>query len=425
MPHMSSELEKKFASNMNRLLSTGDLCDVKGKVFVSALSGGPDSTSLAILADQWIHANGGKLFTVTVDHALRQESAEEAKTVGSWMKERNIDHRIIKWDHGAIPCGRKQVYARQARYDLIFDFCSEVGADYLLVAHTLDDQLETHLIRQESHSGDYGLAGMSASIKLPAGDVVLARPLLNVYKKELIEYLIAEGQKWVEDPSNLDQRYKRVRVRTALARNADKAAIFRRILELGRARQELDRLVNNFIEGLVEVNRFGYAIFPADKFHELSHQMQRRTMKRLLWSLGGKQYPASDDRLISTIEQMQRLPAGKKINFSGCLLAKRKDCFHIMRELRGIDNAKTAQKAFWDRRFFVPSGNISGIMRAGLEKAAKLRDFYENDSMLVEGFGSIPVTKKDRRPLLLNAAESDMAVFRPLVNLTDEFVYLS
>ncbi|MDR1031856.1 MAG: tRNA lysidine(34) synthetase TilS [Holosporales bacterium] len=422
---MSSELEDKFASNMNRLLFTGDPHDIRGKVFVSALSGGADSMSLAVLADQWTRANGGELFTFTVDHDLRPESAEEAKTVGRWMKERAVNHRIMKWNHGAIPCGRKQVYARQARYDLLLDFCNEVGADYLLVAHTLDDQIETHLIRQESRSGDYGLAGMSASVKLPAGNVVLLRPLLNVYKNELIEYLTAKGQKWVEDPSNFDQKYKRVRVRTALAKNADKTEICGKILNLSKVRQELEHLASAFIKAQVEVNRFGYAIFSADKFHELPQYVRKHVMRRLLWSLGGKQYPASDDQLVLAVEQMQRLPAGKKINVSGCLLAKRRDCFHVMRELRGIDNAKAGQKAFWDRRFFVPSGNISGIMCAGPEKAAELRDFYGQSSMFVEGFGSIPVAKKDACPLLLSATESDIAIFRPLVNLTDEFVYLS
>ncbi|MDR1475122.1 MAG: tRNA lysidine(34) synthetase TilS [Holosporales bacterium] len=408
---------------MQKLLSGDNTVKSGEKVFVSALSGGADSMSLTLLINEWMHTNSGKLFTVTVDHSLRPESAEEAKTVGKWMKDYGISHHILKWDHGSILCGHKQVRARQARYDLLFDFCNKVEADYLLVAHTLDDQIETFFIRQEFHSGDYGLAGINAVVKPPQTRTVMIRPLLNVYKNELKSYLTSIRQKWIEDPSNLDKKCKRVRIRMEVAAKADKKLIWRRILALNESRQNLELAAENFISLHTSVKKFGYAVLPSNEFCKLDPCVQKHVMRRLLWSLGGKQYPASLDQLASIVAQLKNLVSRKKVNVSGCLVAQRKDYVHIMRELRGISDMKVVGNKFWDRRFLISANSPLNVTHAGLEKASELREFFGGGSMFVEGFGSLPVIKQGSETRRFS--NPDTAIFRSMVNLTDEFVYLN
>ena len=101
--------------------------------------------------------------------------------------------------------------ARQARYELLTDWCRINSADALLVAHTLEDQAETFLMRLLRGSGVDGLAGMRAASMV--NGLPLLRPLLGVAKSDLKNELRNVDQDWIEDPSNQDERFTRVRVR--------------------------------------------------------------------------------------------------------------------------------------------------------------------------------------------------------------------
>jgi tRNA(Ile)-lysidine synthase len=83
-----------------------------------AVSGGPDSLALTILADRWAREHGGELIALTVDHRLRRESAEEAQTVGSWLVARGIAHHVLVWTDPKPVTGIQEA-ARAARYRLL------------------------------------------------------------------------------------------------------------------------------------------------------------------------------------------------------------------------------------------------------------------------------------------------------------------
>src|SRR5947208_13396457 len=126
-----------------------------------AVSGGPDSLALTILADRWVRERAGQLAALTVDHGLRPEGAEEAQTVGRWMATRGIKHHVLAWS-GPKPATGIQEAARAARYGLLAEWCRAEGCLHLLTAHHREDQAETYLIRRRAGSGIDGLAGMSA-----------------------------------------------------------------------------------------------------------------------------------------------------------------------------------------------------------------------------------------------------------------------
>ncbi len=207
-----------------------------------AVSGGADSLALALLAERWARARGGRIVALTVDHGLRRESAGEAAAVARWMKRRGIAHRILVW-RGAKPGAGIQAAARAARYRLLEDWCAARararGIVHLLLGHQREDQAETLLLRLERGSAAYGLAAMPAITERPG--VRLLRPLLAVPRAALADFLRREGQAWIDDPSNRDRRYRRVHMRAALGgdsalskRIADSAA------ELGRTRAALE-----------------------------------------------------------------------------------------------------------------------------------------------------------------------------------------
>src|SRR3954447_7076777 len=170
--------------------------------------------ALMLLADRWAQACGGRAWGLTVDHGLRPESADEARTVGSWLGARAIPHDILLWV-GPKPISGIQEAAREARYRLLTAWCRRRFCLHLLAAHHLEDQIETHLIRRGAGSGAEGLAGMSAVRELRGCRLV--RPLLAVPRERLAALLASEGHPFLRDPSNLDPVFERARLRLALS----------------------------------------------------------------------------------------------------------------------------------------------------------------------------------------------------------------
>src|SRR5271170_2967071 len=175
-----------------------------------AVSGGPDSLALILLAQHWARQRGGQAWALTVDHGLRPESAAETRTVAGWLAARAIPHEILAWA-GDKPATAIQEAARDARYRLLAQWCRGHGVLHLLTAHHREDQVETHLIRRRAGSGIDGLAGMSAVREL--AECRLVRPLLWVPRARLRALLAQEGQPFLCDPSNLNPRFERARLR--------------------------------------------------------------------------------------------------------------------------------------------------------------------------------------------------------------------
>jgi tRNA(Ile)-lysidine synthase len=187
---------------------------------ILAVSGGPDSTALLVLAARWAKRfkNGPKLVAVTIDHGLRPEAAREAAAVKRLARRLGIAHRTLRW-RGQKPKTGLQEAARAARYRLLAQAAASAGYAHILTAHTLDDQAETVLFRLARGSGLMGLAAMAQVSPLPVGADrmgFLLRPLLHVPKARLVATLQAARIGYNEDPSNLDPRFTRSRLRALM-----------------------------------------------------------------------------------------------------------------------------------------------------------------------------------------------------------------
>ncbi|MFK4003037.1 tRNA lysidine(34) synthetase TilS [Qipengyuania sp. NPDC077563] len=177
-----------------------------------ALSGGGDSLALLLLAKG---ALPGRVEAATVDHQLREGSAEEAELASRYCAQIDVPHRILKVK---VPGGNLQSQARAARYRVLAAWCEERGLSGLATAHQLDDQAETFFMRLNRGSGLGGLASIRALSNVPETSISLVRPLLAWKREELARIVKTSGWEAIQDPSNSNTDFDRVRMRENLAR---------------------------------------------------------------------------------------------------------------------------------------------------------------------------------------------------------------
>jgi tRNA(Ile)-lysidine synthase len=231
---------------------------VSAPAIVLAVSGGPDSTALLLLAARWRKARrrGPKLLAVTVDHGLRAGSAAEAKQVARLARSLGVPHRILRWT-GAKPTNGLQEKARMARYRLLSEAAAKIGASHILTAHTLDDQAETVLMRLLRGSGPTGLSGMARETRL--GELTLTRPVLEIPKARLVATLRTAKISFIDDPSNRDPRFTRVRMRGLMPTLVEEGLDARRLAVLARRLRRAEAALEATVEEAAKLARGNWA----------------------------------------------------------------------------------------------------------------------------------------------------------------------
>jgi len=216
-----------------------------------ACSGGPDSTALLDLLCRLAPEFMLRLSAASLNHGLRPEAHKEVDLVRRLAKDRGLPFVSGRAEAADYPRGRpSQAGARRVRLGFLEKVRQEVGADLIALGHTADDQAETILMNLIRGSGLTGLSGMS----LVRGRLI--RPLLAVARADVLAYLQARNLPFAQDPSNLDLKYLRVRVRHQLL--PDLARLNPRIVEalgrlaktLGGDQALLDRLTEDQLERL-------------------------------------------------------------------------------------------------------------------------------------------------------------------------------
>ena len=321
-----------------------------------AVSGGPDSMALALLAADWAAKREGRVVALIVDHRLRPESRREAKQVGSWLKARGIAHRALVWE-GPRPGSRIQASARIARYDLLTGHCRRHGLLHLLLGHHRDDQAETVLMRRASGSGSDGLAGMAALVE--RGGVRLLRPMLDVSRVRLVAFLERMGQRFVDDPSNRDRRYLRPRLRQDVAtEQRDKAVALARAQGIERRRNEA--AVARLLAGTVRLDPAGYAEIDRTPLAGAPDELVARALGAVIVTVGGSIYrpaPSALERLVGWLRA--GCPGGGR-TLGGCRLIPDRDRLYACREPSASERPLSlvpGQSVRWDGRFALQSAS--------------------------------------------------------------------
>ena len=177
------------------------------------VSGGPDSMALAYLLSKWIKKNKGKLYCIIFDHNIRSNSKHEAYQVKDMLKNLKIEASIIKPNKNKL-IKKNMENARLNRFTGLLNFCKKNNILHLFLGHHFDDNLETYLIRKLNGSNLEGLDSMNYISFL--NNIQILRPFLKIKKSSIIYYNKKNKIKFINDPSNLDMNYTRVKVRNFL-----------------------------------------------------------------------------------------------------------------------------------------------------------------------------------------------------------------
>ena len=284
---------------------------------VIAVSGGPDSTALLVLAARWRAAlkHGPQILAVTIDHGLRPESAREARAVKRLAGRLGVRHRALRWT-GRKPTTGLQEAAREMRYSLLAAAARSAGARHILTGHTLDDQAETVLIRMARGSGVTGLCAMARETKLDG--LTLVRPLLHLPKARLIATLDAIGLSFADDPSNQNPRFTRSRVRRLMPALAEEGLDAARLAQLARRLRRAEATIEFTVDAAAQAVgnpawTSGAPIeFDAEKFGGLPEETALRLLGRAI-AQTGDEGPVQLGKLEALFEALQMARTGARL----------------------------------------------------------------------------------------------------------------
>jgi tRNA(Ile)-lysidine synthase len=174
-----------------------------------ACSGGPDSQALLHALAALRPEHGCKLLAASVDHGLRPDAAEDVAVAGRLAAALEVPFVALRVEVASGPS--RQAHARVARYAALLACAHERGAQAVAVGHTLDDQAETVLARLLRGTGVEGLAAIDP--RRPDG---VLRPLIDAPRSLVRAYCAEHELAFASDPSNVDPRYLRTRIRERL-----------------------------------------------------------------------------------------------------------------------------------------------------------------------------------------------------------------
>ncbi len=313
-----------------------------------AVSGGGDSMALLHLAQQW---GGADLHVATVDHGLRPEAAAEAELVAQEAQRLGLRHVTLRWQ-GWDGRGNLQDQARQARRALLQDWAAGEGLGAVALGHTSDDQAETLLMRLARGSGVDGLAAMAA--RRETDGILWLRPLLGFGRAELRDALRRKSLPWVDDPSNDDPRFERVKIRQALATlDLDPARLSETAARMAEARAVLDqtaqaaaRAIGRSEAGDIVFDRSGFDALPADT--------RQRLLAEALRQIASSPYRPR-------LSALQAALAAPRATLHGCLITRSAKEMRITREAQAVRGVIAPLGTDWDRRWSLtpPQGQQS------------------------------------------------------------------
>ena len=359
----------------------------QGRIKVAvAVSGGGDSIALLHLMHRAAAQTGYQIYAVTVDHGLRAEAAAEAAGVAQFCANLGIPHATLHWrDHPTT--GNVMDHARHARTRLIGDWARLQGIAQIALGHTADDVAETFLMGLARAAGLDGLAGMRG--RWQTACLTWSRPLLRHSRASLRAYLSRHAIAWVDDPTNEDEDYTRVKARKVLAALAPLGITVDRltisIAHLAVAQTAVQHGVLAAVDayvttpaGVVQISRAGFNDLPPD--------LQRRLLVAAIAWLSGDAYPPRSAKQTTLLAAMR---AGRDTTLNGCRFRSKSDHIAVTREPRAVAAITCLTDHLWDNRWRVtgphaPDLTLRALGAEGLRLCKNWRDCgISRDALLV------------------------------------------
>ena len=305
------QIYKKFKNNL----------PIK-KNFIVAVSGGPDSLALSFLAKIYAIHNSIDIKYFIVDHKLRKNSTWEAEHVQKKLKNFDIKLNILTWK-GIKPKKNIQSIARDKRYKLLTDAAKKFKIKNILLGHHLDDLFENFFIRILRGSGLQGLVSLDREAQ--NNNINLIRPLISIEKDDLVYISKIVFRSYIEDPSNEDDKFKRVKVRNLLKElsleGLDKNKFFLTIKNLKFANENIRFYTKKNLEENVTIFQKKQNAILKENFFSQSEEVVFRSFGEVIKIIGKKYYTVRGKKIDKIID-LVKSKTSFKVTLGGCLIKK-------------------------------------------------------------------------------------------------------
>ena len=290
--------------------------------FIVAVSGGVDSLALAFLTK--VYALKKNLYPkyFIVDHKLRKESTYEANKVKRILKSLKINSNVITWK-GKKPLNNIQSLARSKRYELLFSKCKTLKINNLVLGHHMDDLIENFFLRMARGSGLRGL--VSLGINTQFKNINLIRPLIKFNKKDLIFLSKFIFNFYVDDPSNYNVKFNRIKVRN-LIKEFENFGLDKKKFQLTIENlKESDQSIKFYVERNKSKNSIlshrKDTLMLKENFFDNSREVVFRSLSDLIHLIGKKPNFVRGKKIENILSKIK---AGKlsKITLGGCVIKK-------------------------------------------------------------------------------------------------------
>jgi len=308
---------------------------IKKESFALAVSGGPDSLCLAYLSKLYQFEFKNKIYVLIVNHRLRKESYKEALKVKKILKKKDIQSKVLNWK-GQVPQSNIQRNARNIRYSLISNYCSKKNIKYLVTAHHLDDQIENFFIRLFRGSGLTGLSSMLESVNY-SSNLRILRPFLSFNKTDLKYVTLNFFKTYIQDPSNEDEKFLRVRIRkyrkNMEKEGLDTSKIAKTVNNLLTANNALNFYKNKALRKYVSFLSKDKCLINTQIFSEEAGEIIFKSFSDILSLVSGTYYPPRSKKIINLIDCAKKTKFNKS-TLGGCVIEKRDNFLLILKETK-------------------------------------------------------------------------------------------
>jgi len=294
---------------------------IKKKNFLVAVSGGPDSLALTALSKIYLSEQKSKVFFVLIDHGIRSSSLKEANAVKSLLKKKKINLTILSNREKINKNIQSQ--ARDVRYKLLLNFCKKNRIKFILTGHHSNDQIETFLIRLSRGSGVQGLSSMK-KVSILKNKIKLVRPLLDEKKKNLTILAKQYFGKIFKDPSNINKKYLRTKIR-GLIKQFEKSGIkHERIISsinnLGVTRDTLNTYVTS-VEKKCVIKKKKELVINLKNFSIENDEIQLKIFSKCIKDISKNYYPPRAKKIINLLNKV-KINKKLKSTLGGCVIQK-------------------------------------------------------------------------------------------------------
>ena len=321
LSHLNNEEFKKIYKNFELFLK-------KRKInsFVVSLSGGSDSLALTYFSKCFQILNNKKVYYAHIDHKIRKNSSKEAKDLKHLMNKFYIKCEILSWKK--IKETRiTQENARMARYSLLDKFCKTKKINALLIGHHKDDLYENFFIRMLRGSGIRGLTSFSSQDTFINSYLKGYRPFINITKKVLLKVTNKVFGYCIDDPSNSNDQFLRVRVRNLMKKlqneGFDKKKFDLTYCNLHSANETLKYYSDQNIYNNTNYFRKNLkdTVVISRKFFKQPDEIVLRSLSNLISKTNTKYYYPRGKSLLKKISEI-RGNSFKKTTLGGCIIER-------------------------------------------------------------------------------------------------------